>query len=65
VRPGKATKTWAWETAIDQMRAECDEDEQSLRRDRPGGKREGSPRLVGVMALRIIEDGDHGDGRQG
>ena len=35
-------KTWAWETALDQIRAECEEDDQPLK---PGAK----PRLVDVL----------------
>ncbi|MFH2204309.1 MAG: bifunctional glutathionylspermidine amidase/synthase [Elusimicrobiota bacterium] len=42
-------KTWAWETALDQIRAECDEDDtrepQSLLR----GPARGAPRLVDVL----------------
>jgi glutathionylspermidine amidase/synthetase len=42
-------KTWAWETALDQMRAECEEDEDKLNNYRPGEKRNAPPRLVDVL----------------
>lgn len=42
-------KTWAWETALDQMRAECEEDEEKLRNYQPGEKRNAPPRLVDVL----------------
>lgn len=42
-------KTWAWETALDQMREECEEDEEKLRNYRPGEKRNAPPRLVDVL----------------
>jgi glutathionylspermidine amidase/synthetase len=42
-------KTWAWETALDQIRAECEDDEERLRNYRAGEQREGSPRLVDVL----------------
>lgn len=41
-------KTWAWETALDQLRAECEDDEARLRL--PGtARRDGTPRLVDVL----------------
>jgi glutathionylspermidine amidase/synthetase len=40
-------KTWAWETALDQLRAECDDDEERL--VLPGRPRAGAPRLVDVL----------------
>ena len=42
-------KTWAWETALDQMRAECEEDEEKLSNYQPGMKRNAPPRLVDVL----------------
>ncbi len=41
-------KTWAWETAIDQLRAECEDNEY-----RPGPG-EGSPRLVDVLLNKDV-----------
>lgn len=40
-------KTWAWETALDQLRAECEDDEARL--VLPGERRYGPPRLVDVL----------------
>ena len=42
-------KTWAWETAIDQIRAECEDDEEKLRNYAPGMQHAGAPRLVDVL----------------
>lgn len=42
-------KTWAWETALDQIREECEEDEEKLARYRPGERRDEPPRLVDVL----------------
>lgn len=42
-------KTWAWETALDQIRLECEDDEEKLRNYRPGQKRGEAPRLVDVL----------------
>ncbi len=42
-------KTWAWETALDQIRKECDDDEQKLRDYVPGEPHAGSVRLVDVL----------------
>ena len=42
-------KTWAWETALDQIRAECDDDEAKLRDYRPGEPHAGPVRLVDVL----------------
>ncbi|MBK8974239.1 MAG: bifunctional glutathionylspermidine amidase/synthase [Hahellaceae bacterium] len=39
-------KTWAWETALDQLRAEC---EEGSARTLKGGGRPGAPRLVDVL----------------
>jgi glutathionylspermidine amidase/synthetase len=42
-------KTWAWETALDQIREECEDDEEKLRNYQPGAKRDAQPRLVDVL----------------
>ena len=42
-------KTWAWETALDQIRLECEDDEEKLRNYQPGQKRDHAPRLVDVL----------------
>jgi glutathionylspermidine amidase/synthetase len=42
-------KTWAWETALDQIREECEDDEEKLARYRPGEHRAVPPRLVDVL----------------
>lgn len=42
-------KTWAWETALDQIRAECEEDERKLREYRFDQVRREPPRLVDVL----------------
>ena len=42
-------KTWAWETALDQIREECDNDEEKLRSYMPGEVRQAAPRLVDVL----------------
>jgi glutathionylspermidine amidase/synthetase len=42
-------KTWAWETALDQIRAECEDDQERLRTYRAGERRTGTPRLVDVL----------------
>ena len=42
-------KTWAWETALDQIREECEDDEEKLRNYQPGEKRDAPPRLVDVL----------------
>ena len=42
-------KTWAWETALDQIRRECDDDEQRLRNYVPGEPHSGKVRLVDVL----------------
>lgn len=42
-------KTWAWETALDQIRAECEDDAERLSNYQPGRRSEGSPRLVDVL----------------
>jgi glutathionylspermidine amidase/synthetase len=47
-------KTWAWETALDQIRAECEDDEEKLASYRPGEKRTGPPRLVDVLLRQDV-----------
>ncbi|HEX4882201.1 MAG TPA: glutathionylspermidine synthase family protein, partial [Porticoccaceae bacterium] len=42
-------KTWAWETALDQIRAECEEDERKLHEYRFDVARRAPPRLVDVL----------------
>jgi len=42
-------KTWAWETAIDQIRSECHNDENMLMNYIPGEHQTGAPRLVDVL----------------
>jgi glutathionylspermidine amidase/synthetase len=42
-------KSWAWETALDQIRRECDDDEKKLESYRPGEPHEGDVRLVDVL----------------
>ena len=47
-------KTWAWESALDQIRAECDDDEEKLRNYEPGEVHDGPPRLVDVLLRREV-----------
>ncbi|WP_339867472.1 bifunctional glutathionylspermidine amidase/synthase [Pseudohongiella nitratireducens] len=42
-------KTWAWETALDQIREECNNDAAQLERYQPGEPHSGSPRLIDVL----------------
>lgn len=42
-------KTWAWETALDQIREECGNDPENLNNFKPGEPHEGAPRLVDVL----------------
>ncbi|MAM70904.1 MAG: bifunctional glutathionylspermidine amidase/synthase [Gammaproteobacteria bacterium] len=42
-------KTWAWETALDQIREECDNDPQKLENYVPGATHNDLPRLVDVL----------------
>ncbi len=42
-------KTWAWETAIDQLRAECDVEAENLRLHKTIDKRTTAPRLFDVL----------------
>jgi len=47
-------KTWAWETALDQIRDECEHDEEALRAYRPGTVRSDPPRLVDVLLRKEV-----------
>ncbi len=47
-------KTWAWETALDQIRAECEGDEDKLRNYQPGEAHDGPPRLVDVLLRKDV-----------
>jgi glutathionylspermidine amidase/synthetase len=47
-------KTWAWETALDQIRAECDDDEVRLREYDPGRRKDRPPRLVDVLLRKNV-----------
>lgn len=52
-------KTWAWETALDQIRAECEDDEEKLRNYsrfnvKPGEMRTEPPRLVDVLLRKEV-----------
>ena len=47
-------KTWAWETALDQIREECEDDEEKLLNYQPGAKHDGPPRLVDVLLRRDV-----------
>jgi glutathionylspermidine amidase/synthetase len=42
-------KTWAWETALDQIRSECEDDAERLRRWTNRARPSGAPRLVDVL----------------
>ncbi len=42
-------KTWAWETALDQIRRECEDDPEKLINYKPGAQHDGPPRLVDVL----------------
>lgn len=47
-------KTWAWETALDQIRAECGDDPEKLRTYEPGQRHGGAPRLVDVLLRKSV-----------
>jgi len=47
-------KTWAWETALDQLREECEHDEEIMASYRPGQARDEPPRLVDVLLRREV-----------
>ncbi|HKJ24342.1 MAG TPA: bifunctional glutathionylspermidine amidase/synthase [Myxococcota bacterium] len=42
-------KSWAWETALDQIRSECEDDPRRLESYRPGERHDGPVRLVDVL----------------
>ena len=42
-------KSWAWETALDQIRRECEDDERKLETYHPGERHEGDVGLVDVL----------------
>jgi glutathionylspermidine amidase/synthetase len=54
VRIDTVWKTWAWETAIDQIRAECDVDAENLRLHRTIDRRTTEPRLVDVLLRKDV-----------
>jgi glutathionylspermidine amidase/synthetase len=47
-------KTWAWESALDQIRAECNDDEALLTTYQPGAVHDGPPRLVDVLLRKDV-----------
>lgn len=47
-------KTWAWESALDQIRDECDNDARKLRDYKPGERHEGPVRLVDVLLRKNL-----------
>jgi glutathionylspermidine amidase/synthetase len=47
-------KTWAWETALDQIRDECEHDEEAMASYRPGQTRPEPPRLVDVLLRKEV-----------
>jgi len=47
-------KTWAWETALDQIRAECEDDEEKLNNYPAGEQHAGAPRLVDVLLRKDV-----------
>ena len=47
-------KTWAWETALDQLRDECDEDDECERLHRPRARRDGPPRLIDILLRKDV-----------
>lgn len=51
---GSVWKTWAWETAVDQIRAEWADDEEAARRHRPVNRRAAPPRLVDVLLRKDV-----------
>lgn len=55
VRIACVWKTWAWETALDQLRAECDEDDQLLLPGSQGADRPAKPRLVDVLLRKQVK----------
>jgi glutathionylspermidine amidase/synthetase len=47
-------KTWAWETALDQIRGECEDDDEALREGRPPSAGDHAPRLVDVLLRKDV-----------
>jgi glutathionylspermidine amidase/synthetase len=47
-------KTWAWETALDQLRAECEADDVKIPNYRDGRMPEHPPRLVDVLLRKEV-----------
>jgi len=47
-------KTWAWETALDQLREECEDDEIELETYGPGRPPSTPPRLVDVLLRKDV-----------
>jgi glutathionylspermidine amidase/synthetase len=47
-------KTWAWETALDQLRAECEDDEIELKSYGSGTQPSAPPRLVDVLLRKDV-----------
>lgn len=47
-------KTWAWETALDQIRDECEHEEAAMATHRPGQHRDHPPRLVDVLLRKEV-----------
>ena len=47
-------KTWAWETALDQIRAECEDDDRALLEDAPPRARSAAPRIVDVLLRKEV-----------
>ncbi|MDH3578762.1 MAG: glutathionylspermidine synthase family protein [Gammaproteobacteria bacterium] len=47
-------KTWAWETALDQIRGECEDDDEALREGRPPAAGDHAPRLVDVLLRKSV-----------
>ena len=47
-------KTWAWETALDQLRAECDEDDENIRLNHVIDRRKSKPRLIDVLLRKDV-----------
>lgn len=47
-------KTWAWETALDQIRAECAEDDENLHLHKSIDRRTMRPRLVDVLFRKEV-----------
>jgi len=48
-------KTWAWETALDQLRDECAEDDEPSLPDPDASQRHAKPRLVDVLLRKDVK----------